>query len=196
MLHAILLVLSALILGYTLLVLLRVLMSWVAPHVYGKPWDLLRAVVDPYLSVFRRLRFLHKGAFDYSSLLAVIMLIVAFNVLLKLATEGAVTLGFVLSVIVSALWSGAWFMIVLLLAFGVLRLIPILFHGIGGSAIWKAADMVVYPVVAWIMKIFKLGPKSGYTQYLLLTLGLLFAALLLGELVFRQIGALLLMLPV
>jgi hypothetical protein len=56
--------------------------------------------------------------------------------------------------------------------------------------------MIIAPIVAWVMRLFRLGQRSTPTQRLLLTLGLLFAAWLLGEILVRQIVTLFQMLPV
>ena len=37
------------------------------------------------------------------------------------------------------------------------------------------------------MRVFRLGGKTGYTQYLILTIGLLFVSWLVGEFLVRQI---------
>lgn len=48
-------------------------------------------------------------------------------------------------------------------------------------------DLLIQPVVAWVMRVFRLGGKTGYTQYLILTIGLLFVSWLVGEFLVRQI---------
>jgi YggT family protein len=188
-------ILSAILSVYGLLILLRVLVGWVSPHIYGKPWDLLCAVVDPYLSLFRRMKFLRRGTIDYSSLLAIILLVIASNLFWALGIGGRITIGLMLAVTVSAVWNGVWIIFLFFIICGILRIIPIVFHGIGGYPIWKALDLLIFPVVSWVTRLFRLRTRSGYTQALLLTLGLLFVMWLLGELVFRQLISLFKSLP-
>ena len=57
--------------------------------------------------------------------------------------------------------------------------------------------MIMQPIVAWVMQVFRLGRGSGYTQHLLLTIGLLLVAWLLGEfLIVRRSSSLFQMLPI
>jgi uncharacterized protein YggT (Ycf19 family) len=188
-------ILAAIISVYGLLVLMRVLVKWIVPMVYGRPWDLLCRVVDPYLSVFHRIKSLKRRAFDLTVFLAIAVLWVLSSVLWSLSEGMPITIGLILAIIVSTLWGCTWVLFAFFIFFGILRLIPILFHGVGGYMIWKAVDTVIYPVVSRVTRLFRLGPRSGYTQHLLLTIGLLFAAWLLGELVFRQLVGLLQSLP-
>jgi YggT family protein len=194
-LHIVLVTLRVIVFAYSLLVFFRVVLGWVISQIYGRPWDALCAVTDPYLSIFYRLKFLRKGNFDFTPFPAMIVLVVAFNILSVLAVGGWVTLGLILADLLNAVWSGVWILIVFFLFFGVLRVIPILFRGIGGFAVWRVADMIINPVVLWVSRLFRQGRRSGYTQHLLLTLGLLFVIWLLGELVFRQLISLFQSLP-
>ena len=196
MLNLVFRILATAISVYGLLVFMRVLIGWVVPQVYGRPWDLLCRVVDPYLALFRRIRILRRGVRDYSVLLALAVLWVASSLLSVLGENGRITLGLILAVILSVLWGYVRFLAILFIIFGILRLIPILFRGIGGYAIWKVADLIVYPVVSRVTRLFRLGPRSGYTQHLILTVGLLFVIWILGELVVGQLMTFFLRLPV
>lgn len=196
MLYIVLTVISAILLLYLILLSLRIVLTWFNPSIYGKPWDLLRAVTDPYLSLFYRLRFLRKGNFDFTPIPAVVVLVAVWNLVNALASQGRITLGLFLAVVVSVAWSCVRVLILFFLIIGALRAMPILFHGVADSAIWKVMDMIIYPVISWVTRLFRLGPRSGYTQHLLLTLGLLFVSWLLGELVFGQLAAFFQSLPI
>ena len=111
----------------------------------------------------------------------------ALDLVNQLLYYGRITLGFFLASVFSAAWSGARFLLLLFLIVGLLRTIPLLFRATAGASLWKVVDMIMQPVVAWVMRVFRLGRRSGYTQHLLLTVGLLFVAWLLGELLVRQI---------
>jgi hypothetical protein len=82
------------------------------------------------------------------------------------------------------------------LVVGLLRTIPIVFRGTSGAGLWKVVDTIMQPLVAWVMKVFRLGRRSGYTQHLLLTIGLLLVAWLLGGLLVHQIVLLFQKLPI
>ena len=131
----------------------------------------------------RRIRFLRGSLFDFSPIAAILVLVVVLDLVNQLLYYGRITLGFFLASVFSAAWSGARFLLLLFLIVGLLRTIPLAFRVTAGASLWKVVDMIMQPIVAWVMKVFRLGRRSGYTQHLLLTVGLLFVAWLLGELV-------------
>jgi len=177
----------AVIIVYVLVLSLRIILSWFAPQGPGKAWELLRTITDPYLGLFRRIRFLRGGMFDFSPIAAVLVLVLAADLIGQLVNWGRITVGFFLASAFAAAWSGARFLILLFLIVGLLRCIPLLFHGVSGAGIWRVVDLIIQPVVAWVMRVFRLGGRTGYFQHLLLTVGLLFVGWLVGEFLVRQI---------
>ncbi len=153
----------------------------------GRPLELLCSVTDPYLEIFYRLRFLRKGIFDFTPIAAILVLVVALDLVNALLSYGRIGVGFFLASVIWAAWSGVRFLLLLFLLVGVLRTVPILFHAAAGAMIWKVVDLIIQPVVAFVMRVLHTGRRSGYTQYLLLTVGLLFVAWLLGELAVGQL---------
>lgn len=189
-------ILNVILIAYVFILSLRIVLGWIAPQSLGKVWDLLVAATDPYLKVFSRVRILRGNLFDFSPIAAILVLVVALDLVNQLLYYGRITLGFFLASVVSAAWSGARFLLLLFLIVGVLRTIPLAFRATSGAALWKVVDMIMQPIVAWVMKVFRLGRRSGYTQHLLLTVGLLFVAWIIGEFLVRQIVALFQMLPI
>jgi YggT family protein len=189
-------IVNAVLIAYLFLLSLRIVLGWFAPRGFGRPWELLRRITDPFLDLFGRIGFLRGGLFDFSPVAAVLVLVVALDLVNGLLYYGRITLGFFLASVVSAAWSGARFLLLLFLVIGLLRTIPMLFRATAGAGFWRVADLIMQPVVAFVMRIFHLAQRSGYTQHLLLTIGLLFAAWLLGELVVRQIVSLFQIIPV
>jgi YggT family protein len=184
---AVLTVLYLILLAYSFILTLRIVLGWFAPEALGKAWDLLTAVTDPYLKVFSRIRFLRGNLFDFSPIAAILVLVVALDLIGKLWDYVRITLGSFLASVFSAAWSGARFLLIFFLLVGILRTIPLVFRSTAGAGLWRVVDMIMQPIVAWVMKVFRLGRRSGYTQHLLLTIGLLFVAWLLGGLIVRQI---------
>jgi YggT family protein len=189
-------IINAILIVYLFLLSIRIVLGWFAPHGFGRPWEILRKVTDPYLAFFYRIRSLRKGIFDFTPIAAVLALVVVLDLVNGLLSYGRITLGFFLASVFSAAWSGVRFLLLLFLVVGILRTIPILFRATAGAMIWKVVDLIVQPAIELVTRVVKLGKRSGYTQYLLLTLGLLFVAWLLGELVVRQIVSLLQFLPI
>jgi YggT family protein len=189
-------ILNGLLIAYLLLLSLRILLSWFSRGGFGRAGELLRAATDPYLGLFARIGFLRRGIFDFSPIAALLALVVALDLVNGLLFYGRITLGFFLASVLSAVWSGARFLLLLFLIVGLIRMIPLLFHSASGAGIWKVVDLIVQPVVAFVMRLLRLGRRVSSTQYLLLTVGMLFVAWLLGEFLVRRIVALFHSLPI
>ncbi len=196
MLLIVLTVVNILLIAYLFILSMRIVLGWFAPQALGRAWSILTAATDPYLGLFARIRFLRGNLFDFSPIAAILVLVVALDLVNKILYYGRITLGFFLASVFSAAWSGARFLLLLFLVIGLLRTIPLAFRSTAGARLWKVVDTIMRPVVDWTMKAFRLGRRSGYTQHLLLTVGLLFVAWLLGEVLVGQIVSLLQMLPI
>jgi YggT family protein len=189
-------ILNGLLIAYLFLLSLRIVLSWFATRGFGRAGELLRAATDPYLGLFARIGFLRRGIFDFSPIAALLVLVVALDLVNGLLFYGRLSLGFFLASVLSAVWSGARFLLLLFLVVGVIRMIPLLFRTASGAGVWKVVDLIVQPVVAFVMRLLRLGRRTGYTQYLLFTVGMLFVAWLLGEFLVRRIVALFQSLPI
>lgn len=205
-------ILNIILVLYLFLLSIRIVLGWFSPadggfgepgargggglQSLGKPWELLCKATDPYLGFFYRLKFLRKGIFDFTPVAALLVLVVAHDLVNQLGTYHHITLGFFLASVVSAVWSGVSFLLLFFLLVGALRTIPIFFHGTAGSAIWRVVDLIVQPVVALVMRVIRLKVRAGFTRYLLITLGILFVTWLVGELLVRQLIQLFRFLPI
>ena len=189
-------ILNGLLIAYLFLLSLRIALSWFATHGFGRAGELLRAATDPYLGLFARIGFLRRGIFDFSPIAALLVLVVALDLVNGLLFYGRLSLGFFLASVLSSVWSGARFLLLLFLIVGLIRMIPLLFRSASGAGIWKVVDLIVQPVVAFVTRLLRLGLRVGYTQYLLLTVGMLFVAWLLGEFLVPRIVALFQSLPI
>ena len=180
-------IVSAVIFVYALLLSLRIVLGWFTPREMGRPWDFLRRITDPYLDLFRRIRFLRAGMFDFSPVAAVLALVLVIGLINQLANSPRFTVGFVIASVVGAAWSGVQFLLIFFLAIAVLRAIPLLFRAVAGSPIWRVVDLIIDPLVSWMARLFRLGARTVYAQHLLLTIGVLFVSLLLGGYIVKQI---------
>ncbi len=171
-------IVGALLFFYSLLIALRIILTWFQGPGYGRAWDLLAAATDPYLKIFRRVRVLRQGMFDFSPLAAVLVLVVLQNVVASLAIYGRLRLGDVLAVIVQALWgSGAWIM-AFFLVLVVVRVISLYVARNAVAPIWHTLDLMVQPLAGWVNRLF--GGRFEYLPSLLVTAGLLVAGWLAG----------------
>lgn len=189
-------VLNAVLIAYLFLLTMRIVLGWFAPRALGRPWDILRAITDPFLGLFSRVRFLHGAMFDFSPVAAVLILVVALDLVNQLLYWGRITLGFFLASVLSAGWMGARFILLLFLILGIIRAIPYFVRTSSGAQVWRVVDMIVKPVVDFVTRLFRFGARSGFRQHLLFTLGVLFVVWVVGEILVRSIGDLFQKLPI
>jgi len=171
---------NAIVILYIFLLVMRSVLSWFSGSWLGRPWDLLRRVTDPYLGLFYRFRFLRRGMADYTPMAAVLALVVLLNFVNALFAGGHVV-GRVLAAVLLAAWAGVEVMLLLFLVVGVLRAMPVVFRTMPNAALWRDLDRLVAPLVAAVSRFLRLEDRATYTQRLLLTLGLLLVAGLLGR---------------
>jgi YggT family protein len=180
---------------YVFLLSARIVLSWFSGTWLGRPWELLKRATDPYLGLFYRMRFLRRGAVDFTPVVAVLVLVVALNLVNELIRGGRLSVGLVLSSVLLASWSALSFLLLMFLVVGVLRAIPLVTRALPGATLWKTLDLLVQPLVSWVSRLFRLEGRATYAQRLLVTLGLLLAAWLLGRIAIVRLAALLARLP-
>jgi len=172
----------AVIIVYVLVLSLRIILGWFMPSAMGRPWEILRMITDPYLNLFRRIRFLRGGMFDFTPIAAILVLVLGADLIGQLVNWGKITVGFFLASAFAAAWSGVRFLFLLFLIVGLIRTIPLVFRSAAGAPIWRVVDLIIQPVVEWVIRTVRIGARAGYLERLLLTVGILLAAWLLGEL--------------
>jgi YggT family protein len=177
--------LSAVIVVYIVILSLRILLSWFQGSVGGKPRDVLIRITDPYLALFSRLRFLRQGMFDFTPIAAILVLVVALDLINKIQRFGRITLGIFLGSLTGAVWSGFAFLLVLFLILALARVILMIVRPGRETHLSTALSMMVEPVVAIVRRILPTRRSISELNYLLLTIGMLFVLRLLGGYLIR-----------
>jgi YggT family protein len=191
----ILVVVNTILILYLFLLSARLLLSWFSGTSMGRPWELLRRVTDPYLGLFYRFRFLRRGLLDFTPIVAMLVLVVLMDLVNGLIRGGRITVGLIASSVLAAAWSGVSFLLMLFLVVGVLRCIPLVFRALPGATLWKTLDLLVQPLVTSVSRLLRLEGRASYVQRLLLTLGLLLVAWLLGRIAVQGLARVLAGLP-
>ncbi|MEW5816364.1 MAG: YggT family protein [Spirochaetota bacterium] len=159
MLIAVIKLLSGIISVYILLLIIRIMLSWFQSNYLGKPYEILVRLTDPYLNIFRRIRFLRTARFDFSPIAALLVLGVLQNIAVTLAITGVITLGIILALIIGAVWSTISFLLILFLIIIVIRFIGLLLKASTVSPFWHALDVLLEPIVYRVSRI--VPPKYG-----------------------------------
>jgi YggT family protein len=180
---------------YTLLIFVRVMISWFSGANYGRPVEILRRVTDPYLAWWSRFSFLRAGYLDLSPIAGMAFLSLLQNVFGTIARTGQIKLGIILFIVLSSLWSALSFVIGFFIIVLILRFIAYMTNrGVYGG-FWRIVDTISQPVLYRITRIFFRSRIVNYLSGLILsTLSLLFL-FVAGGIAVRIVSLLLLRLP-
>jgi YggT family protein len=134
--------------------------------------EILCGITDPYLNWFRRfpLRF---GMLDLSPILAMTVLSMVSNVFGTVGLYGRITLGIILVMLLSAVWSAASFLFVFFIIILVLRLIAYLTNQDVYRSFWGIIDTLAQPVLYRINRILFRDRLINYLASLIIAIAVL-----------------------
>jgi YggT family protein len=160
---------------YMIVIFIRILLTWFSGVRYGKVYDVLCGITDPYLEWFRRFRFLRIASLDLSPLAALAILSVVNEIFMTLGRYGRITVGIILYMLLSAVWSVASFLLVFFIIILTIRLIAYLTNRNVYSGFWRIIDMLSQPVLYRINRILFRKRLVHYMTGILSSLGALLA---------------------
>jgi len=186
---------SAFLQVYMLLLVIRIVLTWVSMD-HGHPAiRILHAVCDPYLNWFRRFRFLTLGNVDFSPLAALIVLNFLQILASSVGMEGQLTVGIGLAILLKLVWGAAAFLFLLLGVLAVVRFLAIQFRW-GGQALWSYLDSLLQPPAYALGRVFRPGTFLAYTTTLLVLGVTNLAAWVAGNILVGILTKVLLSLPI
>ncbi|MDE6705787.1 MAG: YggT family protein [Treponemataceae bacterium] len=152
---------------YALICTIRVLLTWFPRAQYTPFGRILASLCDPYLNLFRRLRFLRISMFDLSPAVALCVLIALSHVMGNLAAARSFTLGGLLATVLylfqSIVISILGFLILLL----VIRLVVLLLRKDRYGSLWDSLDHSLSPIVFRMTALFTRGRPTSYKTALI-----------------------------
>lgn len=147
LLSGIFLLLSSLVGVYTIVILARVLMTWIPGFDFGKVGAVLASITDPFLNLFRRIPWLKLGGFDLSIIGAFITLNALSQTFHSLGTLAALRLSILLIILVQAVASGIGFILWFILILTLIRLFSILLRIPSFAPFWQTIDSLLQPMI-------------------------------------------------
>ncbi|MQY76513.1 MAG: hypothetical protein GH155_02690 [Spirochaeta sp.] len=189
-------VLNGLLIGYLLILSIRIILTWFKGSFQGKAGELLKQATDPYLEIFSRITFLKKGMFDFTPLAGILVLVVALDLVNGLLVYGRITIGLLLASIISSLWGGLSFILLLFLVLGVVQIVSTRFSGNSESPLLRMIDLMFQPIIDLMARFLRPRRELNHNQYLYIILGLIFFIRLLGGMLISRLIPLLYTLPV
>jgi YggT family protein len=189
--------LLAMLIGiYSLLIIIRIMLTWFSNAPYGKPVQILTAITDPYLDWWRQKLNLRAGALDLSPIAAIAALSVLQTVCSTVAKEGRISIGIILAVCLFALWSAASFILGFCVIVLVLRFIGYICNSDMYSTFWRIIDSISQPLQYRINRIIFGRRLVRFTTGLVVSIIALAVVWVGGGLIVRLLTELLLGLPV
>jgi YggT family protein len=181
---------------YSLLILIRVVLSWFGGANYGRPQALLSRITDPYLNWWRGIPGLRAGFLDLSPIAAMAVLSLAQSVFSTIAAYGRITLGIVLAIALSAIWQAISFILGFCLIILALRLIAYLTGANVYSGFWRIIDTISSPILYRINRIVFGRRLVNYLAGIITAIVLLGVIWAGGKIAVRLLAGLLIRLPV
>lgn len=175
---------AALISLYSLLIWVRIILTWIRlPGQSGENplTHFLSRIVDPYLNWFKGMSTLKRSHLDLTPLIALAVLSVVQSILRLFGSYGKITVGMVFALILSTLWSFLlspilWFVMALL---GV-RLYFCYKRGPNTIGYIKMLDSLIGGVLNWVQRLFYKN-KAINDRQLVLTSLIFFVVVYLGS---------------
>ncbi len=181
----ILLILAALISVYSLLCLIRIIITWIPGLSYSNFARVLSDITDPYLNVFRGKKWLCVAGLDFGPALA-ISILGALAALISSINRGGLHFGFILATIISLIWNIAASVISFILIILVIRLIFFLLKK-DTSAFWDMVDGPINQMSGAITKPFSGGKPVTFKARLIASIIVLVLVDVIGTLLFQFI---------
>ena len=190
-------ILSAVVSIYTLLCFIRIILTWIPNAAYSGFTRFLSKVCDPYLNLFHGIRWLVFGSFDFSPAVALCLLGAASTLLANFSHQGYFSLGMILAMIVSLVWSIASSLLVFFIILLIVRLIMLASNknGYAGSLL-DQVDRSISPIVYRIAGTFSANKNMPYKKALIVSAVVIGICLIIGSVLFSYLGSLLQNLPI
>jgi len=181
---------------YSLLLFIRIIISWFGGLPSSKPVALLERVTDPYLDWWRSHLNLRIGFLDFSAVAAIVAVSVAQNIFYSISYSGVFKIGNILAIILLSIWSVVFFILVFCLVIIILRLIAYLTNRNTYSPFWRVIDSISQPVLYRLNRIIFGKRIAGYLKGIILSSLLLVALMIAGRFAVPVLTGFLLKLPV
>ncbi len=170
MLMNILSLISLLVSVYTLLLFVRVILTWVPSMEYSKFGRFLAEICDPFLNIFKKVRFLRAGNIDFTPMLAIGSLVIVSSVLQSIINSRRISVGVIIASVINLCWSVISTVFVVFIVVVLIRLIVNFLNKDTDSQIWVQLDKMISPVAYHLSNMIFPKKYIKYQTVLIVTL--------------------------
>jgi YggT family protein len=165
---------------YSILIFVRIILSWWNGMSFGRVHEFLCGITDPYLNWFRRFSFLRLGSIDLSPIAALAVLSIANNLAVVIGRAGLITLGFVFALVLQILWSAVSFILGFFTVIIGLRLFAYFMRANIYHPFWRIVSSISEPVLYRISRLLFRSRFVPFAQSMIVAIAALIAVSLLG----------------
>jgi YggT family protein len=188
-------ILTGLLGVYSLLIIIRIILTWFSGGQYGRPVEILAGITDPYLDWWRRRLNLRAGYIDLSPIAAMAALSVAQTICSVISRTGRFSLGLLLAVCISALWSAVSFILGFCIIVLILRLIAYLINADMFGTFWRVIDSISKPIMYRVSRIIFGKRIVRFSTSIVFSILVLTALWVCGSIVIQMFTGILFRLP-
>lgn len=183
---------------YSLICFVRIIITWFPGAAFTGFGRFLAAICDPFLNLFRGVKWLRFGMVDFSPMIAIAILTALSTILGNIALTGVFSISYILSLGVSLIWSiisslGRFLLIIL-----IIRYLVMIFSKNSNyyGSIWSQLDSALSPFVYRITNFFGGGKSLDYKKALLIAIVMILVIIFAGGFLVSYFISLIKMLPI
>ncbi len=189
-------VIGAVLSAYMVILMIRIMLTWFRTAQSSRLYRYLSIITNPYLNWFRRFSTLRFGMIDFSPIIAFVLLGFLIKICENIARYGEITVGIIIALIISGIWSIISFMMVLLIILTIVRILSsTIFRGGYLSQMAPAIDSIIEPITSWVRRTIFRNKFTPYTTQLWAATALLVILNIAGRFLFAYLTRLAAELP-
>jgi len=188
-------ILSSAVSFYTVLIFIRIIISWFGRAVDSKPVELLIRVTDPYLDWWRGLLNLRLGFLDLSPLVGIAALSVLKVILYTISRYERISIGSVLGLILMSAWSIASFVLGFCVIVLVLRIFAYLTNRDIYTPFWRVIESITQPLLYKTNRLIFGNRIVNFLKGIIVSTLIITAILIAGGFIMQRIANLFFRLP-
>ncbi|MCL2270625.1 MAG: YggT family protein [Treponema sp.] len=176
---------------YSLLIVIRIILTWFSHTRQSRLIQLLTDITDPYLDWWRNKLNLRIGTLDLSPVAAIAALSAVQKLCSLLAIQSRITLGSILAVFLFAVWEVVSFIIGFCFIVLILRFIAYILNSNMYSPFWRIVDTISQPLLYRINRMLFGNRLVRFMTGILASLAVLAAAWVAGNFIIKLLAGLL-----
>lgn len=161
--------LSATVSLYTTLCFVRIILTWIPGLNFSKAGQILSAICDPWLNLFRKIPF-KIGGLDFTPMISIGILTLVSSLLKNIAATGRLYVGGIIANIIMLAWSIFSSIVSVFFVALIIRLIVMAFSKKSSyyDSPWSRFDNAINPFVYKICRPFTKGKSISYKNALII----------------------------